>query len=77
VKNLNQRPAYCVETIDLVHKFSEHETALNRVNLQVSESTIYGFLGPNGAGKTTTLKDCSKNNTAKFWSSESLWKKIA
>lgn len=47
---------YCVETIDLVHKFSADETALNCVNLQVIENTIYGFLGPNGAGKTTTLK---------------------
>ena len=56
MKNLNQRPTYCVETIDLVHKFSANETALNRVNLQVIENTIYGFLGPNGAGKTTTLK---------------------
>lgn len=56
MSNPIQRPAYCIETIDLIHKFSEHETALNRVNLQVIESTIYGFLGPNGAGKTTTLK---------------------
>ncbi|HJR08756.1 MAG TPA: ABC transporter ATP-binding protein [Pyrinomonadaceae bacterium] len=47
---------YSIETINLVHKFSENETALNRVNIQVIESTIYGFLGPNGAGKTTTLK---------------------
>lgn len=47
---------YCIETINLIHKFSEHETALNSVNIQVIESTIYGFLGPNGAGKTTTLK---------------------
>lgn len=46
----------CIETINLTHKFSENETALKRVNLQVIESTIYGFLGPNGAGKTTTLK---------------------
>jgi ABC-type multidrug transport system ATPase subunit len=47
---------YGVETKDLSHKFSHHETALNRVNLQVEEGAIYGFLGPNGAGKTTTLK---------------------
>ncbi|MDQ3749216.1 MAG: ATP-binding cassette domain-containing protein [Acidobacteriota bacterium] len=47
---------YCIETINLIHKFSEDETALNCVNLQVIESTIYGFLGPNGAGKTTTLR---------------------
>ncbi|HEV8158948.1 MAG TPA: ATP-binding cassette domain-containing protein [Pyrinomonadaceae bacterium] len=47
---------YCIETVNLIHKFSENETALNCVNFQVIESTIYGFLGPNGAGKTTTLK---------------------
>jgi ABC-2 type transport system ATP-binding protein len=45
-----------VETVDLTHKFSEAETALSLVNLQVAEGSIYGFLGPNGAGKTTTLK---------------------
>lgn len=47
---------YSIETINLIHKFSENETALNRVHMQVIEGTIYGFLGPNGAGKTTTLK---------------------
>lgn len=47
---------YCIETINLSHKFSADETVLNNVNLQVEEGTIYGFLGPNGAGKTTTLK---------------------
>lgn len=53
---LNHKPACCVETFDLTHRFSEAETALNLVNLQVVEGSIYGFLGPNGAGKTTTLK---------------------
>lgn len=47
---------YAIETINLTHKFSKHETALDSVNMQVIEGTIYGFLGPNGAGKTTTLK---------------------
>ena len=47
---------HCVETINLTHRFSGDEIALNRVNLQVVEGSIYGFLGPNGAGKTTTLK---------------------
>lgn len=47
---------YCIETVNLIHKFSADETALNLVNLQVIEGSIYGFLGPNGAGKTTTLK---------------------
>ena len=56
VESLSQRPIYCIETFDLTHKFSESETALNHVNLQVIEGSIYGFLGPNGAGKTTTLK---------------------
>ena len=53
---LNPRPACCVETINLTHKFSGGGNALNLVNLQVVEGSIYGFLGPNGAGKTTTLK---------------------
>jgi ABC-type multidrug transport system ATPase subunit len=47
---------YCVETNNLTHQFSAGETALQNVNLQVVEGSIYGFLGPNGAGKTTTLK---------------------
>jgi ABC-type multidrug transport system ATPase subunit len=47
---------YCLETIDLTHKFAENDIALDHVDLQVVESSIYGFLGPNGAGKTTTLK---------------------
>jgi ABC-type multidrug transport system ATPase subunit len=55
-ETLNQRPTFCVETVNLTHKFSEAETALDLVNLQVVEGGIYGFLGPNGAGKTTTLK---------------------
>ena len=55
-RNLNQSPSYCIETIDLTHKFSAGETALSFVNLRVIENSIYGFLGPNGAGKTTTLK---------------------
>ena len=53
-----QRPSQppSLETRDLTFSFSPGETVLNRVNLQVSEGTLYGFLGPNGAGKTTTLR---------------------
>ncbi len=47
---------YCLETTNLVHKFSGNEIVLNNINLQVIEGSIYGFLGPNGAGKTTTLR---------------------
>jgi lantibiotic transport system ATP-binding protein len=47
---------YCVETVNITHKFSEKDTVLNNINLQVPQGAIYGFLGPNGAGKTTTLR---------------------
>ena len=30
--------------------------ALNPLNLEVHQNSIFGFLGPNGAGKTTTIK---------------------
>lgn len=47
---------YCIEIKNLTHKFSEKETVLNNINLNIPEGSIYGFLGPNGAGKTTTLR---------------------
>lgn len=47
---------YSIETRQLSHQFSEGETVLTDINLQVPKGSIYGFLGPNGAGKTTTLK---------------------
>ncbi len=31
-------------------------TAVDDLNLQLSEGEIFGFLGPNGAGKTTTIR---------------------
>jgi ABC-2 type transport system ATP-binding protein len=31
-------------------------TAVNGIDLTVTEGQVYGFLGPNGAGKTTTLR---------------------
>ncbi|MEM2915683.1 MAG: ABC transporter ATP-binding protein, partial [Candidatus Bathyarchaeia archaeon] len=30
--------------------------ALDRLNLEVPQSCVFGFLGPNGAGKTTTIR---------------------
>lgn len=30
--------------------------AVNQINLEIPEGSIYGFLGPNGAGKSTTMK---------------------
>jgi len=47
---------YCIETQGLSYRFSEKETVLRHIGLQVPQGSIYGFLGPNGAGKTTTLR---------------------
>ena len=47
---------YCLETKNLVHKFSKHEVVLDGIDLRVPQGGIFGFLGPNGAGKTTTLR---------------------
>ncbi len=33
-----------------------HITAVDGIDLTVTEGSVYGFLGPNGAGKTTTLR---------------------
>lgn len=47
---------YAIRTNELTHHFGNGELALDKINLQVPQGSIYGFLGPNGAGKTTTLK---------------------
>ena len=39
-----------------LHKQFGTVLALNGLNMQVKQGSIYGFLGPNGAGKTTTLR---------------------
>lgn len=31
-------------------------TAVDHLNLEISQGSIFGFVGPNGAGKTTTMK---------------------
>jgi ABC-2 type transport system ATP-binding protein len=40
---------------DLVKCFDGF-TAVDHINLAVSQGEIFGFLGPNGAGKTTTIR---------------------
>ncbi|TRX72286.1 ABC transporter ATP-binding protein [Carboxylicivirga sp. M1479] len=44
-----------LEAKQVVKKYANH-LALNNVNLQVPENSIYGLLGPNGAGKTTLIR---------------------
>ena len=44
-----------IETKDLTRDF-DNLRAVDKINLQVKEKSIFGFLGLNGAGKTTTLK---------------------
>ncbi len=44
-----------IETKNLTRRF-EKKLAVQNLNLQVRQGSIYGFLGRNGAGKTTTIK---------------------
>ncbi len=45
-----------IHTEDLEKRFRGGVEALNGLNLDVSEGSVFGLIGPNGAGKTTTLK---------------------
>jgi ABC-2 type transport system ATP-binding protein len=42
--------------LDGLHKTFAEKTAVDRLSVNISEGSIFGFLGPNGAGKTTTIK---------------------
>src|SRR6266496_4875833 len=42
--------------IEHVTKSFGHVVAVNDLDLEVPEGSIYGFIGPNGSGKTTTLR---------------------
>ena len=43
-----------IETLTKV--YNNNFTAVNSLNLEIPDKTIFGMLGPNGAGKTTTIK---------------------
>ena len=45
-----------IETENLTKVYSNNFTAVNSLNLEIPNKTIFGMLGPNGAGKTTTIK---------------------
>ncbi len=44
-----------VELRQVTKRFGSH-VAVDQLNLDVPEGTVYGFIGPNGSGKTTTLR---------------------
>ncbi|PKL82963.1 MAG: ABC transporter [Ignavibacteriae bacterium HGW-Ignavibacteriae-3] len=44
-----------LKLINLEKKFGSFK-AVNKINLSINKSELFGFLGPNGAGKTTTIK---------------------
>jgi len=44
-----------LEAKKVVKRFADH-VALNKVDIEVPENSIYGLLGPNGAGKTTLIR---------------------
>ena len=44
-----------LRTVDLSKRFGKN-VALDHMNMEVPEGSVYGLVGPNGAGKTTTIK---------------------
>ncbi|MGC8546342.1 MAG: ATP-binding cassette domain-containing protein [Thermoplasmata archaeon] len=45
-----------IETENLTKIYKGNIRAVDNLNLQIEEGSIYGLLGPNGAGKSTTIK---------------------
>lgn len=45
-----------VGSLENVVKRYKETTALDHMNLHISEGEIFGLLGPNGAGKTTAIR---------------------
>ncbi len=44
-----------IRTQQLTRTYGRHR-GINRLDLNVSRGSVYGFLGPNGAGKTTAIR---------------------
>ena len=45
-----------IETHNLTKIYANNFKAVNSLNLEIPDKSIFGMLGPNGAGKTTTIK---------------------
>ena len=45
-----------IETVNLTKVYNNNFRAVNSLNLEIPDKSIFGMLGPNGAGKTTTIK---------------------
>lgn len=41
---------------EVTYSYKAGVNAVDKLNLQIPDGTIFGFLGPNGAGKSTTIK---------------------
>jgi len=52
---MSTRALSMVETRDLTRRFGA-VTAVDRLNLAVTQGEVFGLVGPDGAGKTTTLR---------------------
>ena len=44
-----------LETKNLTKSFGQRK-AVDGLNLEIPEGSVYGFLGPNGSGKSTTIR---------------------
>jgi len=48
-------PSSAITLTDVSKSFGT-KTAVDDLNLDIPEGTVYGFIGPNGSGKTTTIR---------------------
>lgn len=51
---MNENQTLAIKTEDLTKKYGDN-TAVESLNLSISEGEIFGLLGPNGSGKTTII----------------------
>ena len=54
--NGKEHKVYAVETSNLTKIYQRRWIAVNSINLQIPQGSIFGLVGPNGAGKSTTMR---------------------